>query len=242
MERKPVSIANPLAKNAQLSASNAQVSAAPAVPPSLAECDLYQEITALHFLHISPSFMQDLSTGVMLELQAMLLKWSHDLQGVPLLFSRVELTPVPTTQPIPAPTFYPTPVTASATAVASAAILAENPQLHLWVRVRWLAFCPSAGSRVVGRVVKQGRDQINLLLLQHFYATIRRDQLSGTLEWNETEQTWCNEQGNRINLGELMEFEVLSVKTDPVQQAIRIIGSLDKMSQPAPSKKKTRRN
>ena len=178
----------------------------------------------------------------MLELQAMLLKWNHDLQGVPLLFSRVELTPAPTSQLIPLPSFYPTPVNASSAPVTSAAIVAENPQLHLWVRVRWLAFCPSPGSRVVGSVVKQSRDQINFLLLQHFYATIKRDQLAGTLEWNETEQTWCHEQGAAVSVGELMEFEVLSVKVAVEQQMIRIVGSLDKMAQPAPSKKKTKRN
>ncbi len=237
MERRPVSIANPLAKNV---ASSVTAPALTVAPPS-AECDLYQEITALHFLHISPAYMQDLSTGVMLELQTMLLKWNHDLQGVPLLFSRVELTPAPTTQPIPLPSFYPTNVNASLVPVTSAAIVAENPQLQLWVRVRWLAFCPSPGSRVAGSVVKQSRDQINFLLLQHFYATIKRDQLAGTLEWNETEQTWCTEQGNRVSIGELMEFEVLTVKVAFEQQMIRIVGSLDKMAQPAPSKKKTKR-
>lgn len=210
--------------------------------PSAAECDLYQEITALHFLHVDPVWMQDLSTGVMLQLQAMLLKWNQDLLGLPLLFSRVELTPAPTTQPIPLPSFYPTPVTASKEPVLSAAIVAENPQLHLWVRVRWLAFCPSAGSWVVGSVVKQSRDQINLLISQHFYATIKRDQLAGTLEWNGTEQTWCTEQGGRVNLVELMEFEVLSVKPTFDHSTIRIVGSLDKMSHPAPSKKKTKRS
>ena len=102
MERRPVSISNPLARNASFT-----VSSIPATPgqaaPSLAESDLYQEITALHFLHLSPEYMQNLTEGVMIQLQEMLLQWNNDLQGVPLLFSRVELTPAPTTQPIPLP-------------------------------------------------------------------------------------------------------------------------------------------
>lgn len=240
MERRPVSISNPLARNASFT-----VSSIPATPgqaaPSLAESDLYQEITALHFLHLSPEYMQNLTEGVMIQLQEMLLQWNNDLQGVPLLFSRVELTPAPTTQPIPLPSGYPTPQNTSNQPVTSAAIIAENPQLHMWVRVRWLAFCPSPGSRVVGTLVKQNHEQLNLLLLNHFSAVIKRDQLAGSLEWNEAEQTWCTEQGKRVNLGHLMEFEVLHVKTGD-QNMIRIIGSLDKMQQPAPPKKKTKKN
>lgn len=168
----------------------------------------------------------------------MLLKYNCDIKGVPLLYSRVELTPAPTTQAIPSPSGYPTPINTSSVPVTSAAIIAENPQLHIWIRVRWLAFCPSPGSRVVGSVVKQGPEQINFLLLGLFNATIKRSQLAGTLEWSEEDSAWISPgHGRRIGLGDLMEFEVLAVKTE--LSMLRIVGSLDKMQEPAQSKKKT---
>ena len=168
----------------------------------------------------------------------MLLKYNGDLKGVPLLYSRVELTPTPTTQSIPTPSGYPTPVNSSSLPVESAAIIAENPQLHIWIRVRWLAFCPSPGSRVVGSIVKQGPEQISLLLLGLFNATIKRSQLAGTLEWSEEDSAWISPAlGRRIGLGDLLEFEVLAVKTE--LNLLRIVGSLDKMQQPAQTKKKT---
>lgn len=238
MKRTPVSIGNPLHRNS----SNFNVTSASSATSSGqytgASSDLYQEVICLHFLHIHPQYSQNLSTGVMKELNGLLLKYNHDIKGVPLLYSRVELTPAPTSNPIPAPTGYPTPINCSTVPVTSAAIIAENPQLHIWVRVRWLAFCPSSGSRVIGSVVKQGPEQISFLLLGLFNATIKRSQLAGTLEWSEEDSAWISPAlGKRIGLGDLLEFEVLTVKTE--LNLLRIVGSLDKMQQPAQSKKKT---
>lgn len=245
MNRTPVTIGNPLSRNSSGSASNFSVTTTPASTSSsqsgqytAASTDLYQEVTCLHFLHVHPRYSQNLSIGVMKELNTMLLKYNSDIKGVPLLYSRVELTPAPTTQAIPSPSGYPTPVRSSMSSVTSAAIIAENPQLHMWIRVRWLAFCPSPGSRVVGSVIKQGPEQINFLLLGLFNATIKRSQLAGTLEWSEEDSAWISPLlGRRIGLGDLLEFEVLSVKTE--LNMLRIVGSLDKMQQPAVTKKKT---
>ena len=243
MKRTPVTIGNPLSRNS--SSGNFNVTTTTPLNTNSsqylgASSDLYQEVTCLHFIHLHPQYSQNLSLGVMKELNTMLLKYNTDIKGVPLLYSRVELTPAPSTQaiPIPSPSGYPTPISYSNVTVTSAAIIAENPQLHLWIRVRWLAFCPSPGSRVVGSVVKQGPEQINLLLLGLFNATIKRSQLAGTLEWSEEDSSWIiPAHGSRIGLGNLLEFEVLSVKTE--LNMLRIVGSLDKMQQPAQLKKKT---
>lgn len=247
MKRTPVTIGNPLSRNSSNSNSNNfggvsvnSVSNKNCAQYLGASSDLYQEVTCLHFLHLHPQYSQNLSLGVMKELNTMLLKYNPDIKGVPLLYSRIELTPAPSTHaiPIPAPSGYPTPISYSNVAVTSAAIIAENPQLQIWIRVRWLAFCPSPGSRVVGSVVKQGPEQINFLLLGLFNATIKRSQLAGTLEWSEEDSSWIiPAHGRRIGLGNLLEFEVLSVKTE--LNLLRIVGSLDKMQQPAQSKKKT---
>jgi hypothetical protein len=243
MGRTPVTIGNPLSRNSFSVSSSTGTTATTTVSNKSsgytgASSDLYQEVTSLHFLHIHPQYSQDLSKGVMKELNGMLLKYNTDIQGVPLLYSRIELTPAPTTQAIPSPTGYPTHVTTSNFPVTSAAIIAENPQLQIWIRVRWLAFCPSPGSRVVGSVVKQGPEQINFLLLGLFNATIKRSQLAGTLEWSDEDSAWISPSlGRRIGLGDLMEFEVLSVKTE--LNILRIVGSLDKMQQPPQTKTKT---
>ena len=242
MKRTPVTIGNPLNRNNNFTVTSSSTSSPHNTSNSGqytgAVTDLYQEVTCLHFLHIHPQYSQNLSQGVMKELNGLLLKYNPDIKGVPLLYSRVELTPAPTTQPIPSPTGYPTPLNSSTIPVTSAAIIAENPLLHIWIRVRWLAFCPSPGSRIVGSVVKQGPEQVNFLLLGLFNATIKRSQLAGTLEWSEEDSAWISPtHGRRIGLGDLLEFEVLSVKTE--LNMLRIVGSLDKMQQPAQPKKKT---
>ena len=235
-KRTPVTIGNPINRNT--TSNSFSVTATGTGTYTGASSDLYQEVTCLHFLHIHPQYSQNMSVGVMKELNTMLLKYNSDIKGVPLLYSRVELTPAPTTQAIPAPSGYPTPFNTSNISVTSAAIIAENPQLHIWIRVRWLAFCPSPGSRVVGSVVKQGPEQINFLLLGLFNATIKRSQLAGTLEWSEEDSAWISPgHGRRIGLGDLLEFEVLAVKTE--LNMLRIVGSLDKMQEPAKTKKKT---
>lgn len=237
MKRTPVTIGNPLYRN-NTSSSSFNVTSSSQSTYTGASTDLYQEVTCLHFLHIHPQYTQNLSQGVMKELNELLLKYNHDIKGVPLLYSKVELTPAPTTQPIPSPSGYPTLINSSSVPVRSAAIIAENPLLHIWIRVRWLAFCPSPGSRVVGSIVKQGPEQVNFLLLGLFNATIKRSQLAGTLEWSEDDSAWISPAlGRRIGLGDLLEFEVLAVKTE--LNMLRIVGSLDKMQQPAQSKKKT---
>lgn len=240
MKRTPVTIGNPLHRNSSNSSNNSftVTTSGSGGHYTGASTDLYQEVTCLHFLHIHPQYSQNLSQGVMKELNGLLLKYNPDIKGVPLLYSRVELTPAPTTQPIPSPSGYPTPLSSSSVPVTSAAIIAENPLLHIWIRVRWLAFCPSPGSRVVGSVVKQGPEQVNFLLLGLFNATIKRSQLAGTLEWSESDAAWISPaHGRRIGLGDLLEFEVLAVKTE--LGMLRIVGSLDKMQQPAQTKKKT---
>lgn len=235
-KRTPVTIGNPINRNTTSNSFSVTVTGTGSYTG--ASSDLYQEVTCLHFLHIHPQYNQNMSVGVMKELNTMLLKYDSDIKGVPLLYSRVELTPAPTTQAIPAPSGYPTPINTSNISVTSAAIIAENPQLHIWIRVRWLAFCPSPGSRVVGSVVKQGHEQINFLLLGLFNATIKRSQLAGTLEWSEEDSAWISPRhGRRIGLGDLLEFEVLAVKTE--LNMLRIVGSLDKMQEPAQTKKKT---
>lgn len=240
MKRTPVTIGNPLNRN---NPSSFSVTSSSQIPQqgtghyTGASTDLYQEVTCLHFLHIHPQYSQNLSHGVMKELNELLLKYNPDIKGVPLLYSKVELTPAPATQPIPCPSGYPTTTNSSFVPVTSAAIIAENPLLHIWIRVRWLAFCPSPGSRVVGSVIKQGPEQVNFLLLGLFNATIKRSQLAGTLEWSEDDSAWISPaHGRRIGLGDLLEFEVIAVKTE--LNMLRIVGSLDKMQQPAQPKKK----
>jgi hypothetical protein len=189
----------------------------------------------------------DLSRGVMQALGRLLFHWQPAIEGVPLLYSRVELSPAPTTVPIPLPALYPTPVTGSSERVLTAAILGENPNLQLWVRVRWLAFCPGPGSRITGTILKQSPEQLTLLVLGLFNATIKREQLAGTLEWTDsfegTPGTWSMPaRANRpLGLGDLLEFEILAVHTEELGQ-LRIVGSLDRMQQPPrPPKKKSKR-
>jgi hypothetical protein len=148
------------------------------------------------------------------------LKYSPKLQGVPLCYGKVELTKY---MPTPGAVHPPEDL-----GMPSAAILFDNPCVHVPVKVHWTVFTPRPGVRLLGVVNQISREHVGLLVVNYFTAVIYAHQLEAVLKWNEEEQSWESRRTEKlVEEGQEITFEVLELLLEgPV---FTIVGSLDKM-------------
>lgn len=187
---------------------------------------LFEEIIAVHALHIPPRFLNDLHAGVRGYLQRWLLRYRRELGGVPLCYGKVELAK-------------------DTAALQSSPITYENPCIHITVRVYWTLFSPSPHARLVGTINKTSRDHLGLLVLSYFSATVYAHQLEAAFAWSEERQCWEDRKaGEPLLLGQEIVFEIVELLHDgPV---MTIVGSLDRLlveggeapANPAPAKRR----
>lgn len=192
-------------------------------PPPLVDEDLlFEEVTAVHKLHLAPCCLGDLRAGVEAHLDTLLMKYSPKLTGVPLCYSRVEL--VDETVP-------PSPASASRPAnsvIPSAAIIYDNPCVHLQVKILWSLFTPRPGVCLLGTVNGISREHVGCLVLGYFSALISASHLEATYGWCDERQEWSHRKtGATLAPEQSIPFEILEVLNEgPV---LTILGSIDKL-------------
>lgn len=174
------------------------------------EANIFEQVIAIHQLHIAPRYLGDLQLGAMEHLDRRLLKFSRELGGIPLAYSKVEINHNQSDES------------------SSAPILFENPCIHVAVKVYWTVFCPRVGMRLQGVVNQWSGEHLSLLLFNYFNATIYASQMEASLRWNEEEQVW-QRPGDRedISLGSQIEFEALDLIRE--SGLTTIVGSLDRL-------------
>lgn len=190
--------------------------------PSFADGDVvFEDVTAVHRLHVAPCYLGDLRAGVEAHLDALLMKYSPKLAGIPLCYSRVEL--VDETVPLPAAGGG-----SSNSAIPSAAIVYDNPCVHLQVKTLWSLFAPRPGVRLPGTVHGISREHVGCLVFGYFSALISANHLEATYEWSDERQEWSDRRTGKVLTPEqAIAFEVLEVLNEgPV---LTILGSVDKL-------------
>lgn len=173
-----------------------------------------EEIIAVQTLHLAPKHLGNISAGVKESLASMLLHWNEGLKAVPIVYTKADWN-----------------------VCENAAILYDNPCVHVEVRVRWLALCPKAGVRCSGTVSNQGPEHLGLLLLNYFNVTIQASQLKSQYHWDDLGKTWMSNNGSVVSPGDKIEFEILDTATDG--GVLVIFGSVDKMHEPKETSKKS---
>jgi hypothetical protein len=166
-----------------------------------------EEIIAVQTLHLAPKHLGNISAGVKESLASMLLHWSEGLKAVPIVYTKADWN-----------------------VSENAAILYDNPCVHVDVRVRWLALCPKPGVRCAGTVSNQGPEHLGLLLFNYFNVTIQASQIKSQYHWDDLGKTWMSSKGAVLAPGDKVEFEILDTATDG--GVLVIFGSVDKMHQP----------
>mmetsp|Transcript_13132 Transcript_13132/g.19786 ORF Transcript_13132/g.19786 Transcript_13132/m.19786 type:complete len:171 (+) Transcript_13132:15-527(+) len=99
-------------------------------------------------LYISPAYLMDPMAGVQSQLSHMLLKYTPQLRGVPLAFSKVDLVS------------------------DTGFIRHDEPDIHLQASISVLVFAPALHQQLVGVVTRMSGDHVALLVHGAFNASI----------------------------------------------------------------------
>jgi len=194
----------------------------PATSASSSELSLLEEIMATHTLHLAPKHLGNIATGIKETLSSMLLHWHTGLKAVPIVYTKADWSSSSTGE-----------------GPQSAAILFDNPCVHVQVRVRWLALTPRAGTRATGVVASQGPEHLSLLLLNYFSVTIQASQLGSQYEWDERGAAWvARGTGHALSAGDRVDFEILGCSPTSDSAVLMILGSVDKLHFPKDIKSK----
>ncbi|KAI8147377.1 hypothetical protein BJV82DRAFT_642850 [Fennellomyces sp. T-0311] len=124
----------------------------------------FSEIVAQIYLHLAPMWAENSTEGVIEQLNAFLMKFVPQLDGIVLAHSNLEFL------------------------TDKGKILYDSPFSHFFVRVKFLVWKPKRGTKLVGRINLQSQDHIGLLIYGTFNASIpSRSIPSDTFEWRASE-------------------------------------------------------
>merc|ERR1712137_1082465 len=184
-----------------------QLLASPSVRPSEAPVtksknglDCFKEVRVEYPIHLPPSYIGSPLSGVLRVLGEHLMRYSRELDGVPLSMGPPGLLQT------------------------SAAIMSDLPTIHFTVTVKLLVFSPPVGSKLVGVVHQIGFDYIALLVFGTFNASILSRDLPHFVRdmekdcWRHSTTGQTIEEGTRI----LFTVQEINKSTD----SYSIIGSM----------------
>lgn len=193
---------------------------------SLASNDVaFEDVTAVHKIHVAPCYLGNLRAGVEAHLDALLMKYSFKLAGVPLCYSHVELVDETVLSSSTSSSLSGSMVNL---VIPSAAVIYDNPCVHLQVKILWSLFTPRPGVRLSGVVNGVSREHVGCLVFGYFSALISASHLEATYGWSEGRQEWSHRRtGETLVPEQAISFEVLEVLNEG--SMLTILGSIDKL-------------
>ncbi|KAI8393316.1 uncharacterized protein BYT42DRAFT_550615 [Radiomyces spectabilis] len=133
-------------------------------PASSVVSSSFSEVNAKLYLHLAPMWSGKVMDGVNEQLNAFLMKYVPEVDGIILAHTDVQLL------------------------TEKATILFDSPFSHFFVHVKFLVWKPKKGTKLVGRINLQSQDHIGLLIYGTFNASIPRSRISKDLyEWKASE-------------------------------------------------------
>lgn len=151
---------------------------------------------------LAPKFTQEIKAGVKEYLSGLLLKYSPELEGVIMTFSRIKVT-----------SDY-------------ASITNESPFFKVPISAQFVIFKPQKKSRLLGVVQSVGAQYVGLLLYGLFNVSIDANEIPNVYEFDPTAYSWRHKSpdGKHIEMGSLIEFKVQDVV--PSNDIISLKGSI----------------
>lgn len=143
-------------------------------------------------IDLHPSHCSDAMGGVQEQLNAWLLRWNHDLDGVMLSYSNAVLEST------------------------EARIHPYFPYFHVDVTADVHLFSPAPGNVITGQVNKIGSDYIGLLILGVFNAAIGHQNIRSEFQHSATDNSWVSRKksGHHIEEGTSVIFTVHTVQNE----------------------------
>ncbi|KAL1924678.1 uncharacterized protein VTP21DRAFT_4332 [Calcarisporiella thermophila] len=186
----------------EVASNNAQILPEQASP-------LYQSTVKL-YIHLPPRYAIDPLQGIYEQLNAMLMKYVPQVEGVILSYDQVKFL------------------------TRKARIINEAPFCHFWISVKLLLWRPSIGMRLTGTISVQSPGHIGLVLYGTFNASIPLNQIpSDVYEWRPGDDSidakgeWVNKLTGKglIDEGDgTLEFTVVIVEHG--NNTLQVTGSL----------------
>ncbi|KCV72328.1 hypothetical protein H696_01723 [Fonticula alba] len=176
----------------------------------------FSMVTANLYMHLLPADMGDPRRGIDQRLNAMLLHHSQHIGGTVLSYSDVQFLddagkPASSTKNI-----------------VSGRIINDAPFIHVTVRAKFLVFKPKVGSQLVGSVIKIGPDQVGMLVLGLFNASIPTENLGSEFAYDYSEGVYrkASKSGSEVAIavGTRLAFSVQ--RLDTVNGILAMTGSL----------------
>ncbi|KAG2200061.1 hypothetical protein INT47_007706 [Mucor saturninus] len=125
----------------------------------------FSEVVVKLYLHLAPMWSGKTMEGVNEQLNAFLMKYVPEVDGIVLAHSDVKFD------------------------TDKGKILYDSPFCHFFVTVKLLVWKPKRGTKLVGRINLQSEDHIGLLIYGTFNASIPKSRIpSSTYEWKINEE------------------------------------------------------
>ena len=136
---------------------------------------------------ISPSDLASPLDAIKLQLDEMLLKYSEDLQAVPVCYSGIEFDEGKDT----------------------GKIIAEQPWIHVEVLTTLVLFKPLKDQIIQGLITQVSDSHISLILYGTFNASIASAELSNKFTFNYSSQSWESSEGD-LALGDYVSCKIIN--------------------------------
>ncbi|CDH51781.1 hypothetical protein RO3G_05052 [Lichtheimia corymbifera JMRC:FSU:9682] len=150
-------------KSATQIVSVSSPSPAPTTTPKSTSYSAFSEIVGKLYVHLAPMWAGNVMEGVTEQLNAFLMKYVPQLDGIVLAHSDTELI------------------------TEKGQIRNDSPFCHFFIRVKFLVWKPKKGTKLVGRINLQSQDHIGLLIFGTFNASIPKARIpSDTYEWRSS--------------------------------------------------------
>ncbi|KAL0092517.1 hypothetical protein J3Q64DRAFT_1719339 [Phycomyces blakesleeanus] len=137
----------------------------PAAPVSTTPSSSFSEMVVKLYLHLAPMWAGKIMDGINEQLNAFLMKYVPEVDGIILAHSNVQLPSNKGT------------------------IVQDSPFCHFFIHVKFLVWKPKKGSQLVGRINLQSQDHIGLLIYGTFNASIPKSRIpADRYEWRVSDE------------------------------------------------------
>ncbi|CEP07507.1 hypothetical protein [Parasitella parasitica] len=139
----------------------------------------FSEVVVKLYLHLAPMWSGKTIEGVNEQLNAFLMKYVPEVDGIILAHSDVKF------------------------ATEKGKILYDSPFCHFFITVKFLVWKPKRGTKLVGRINLQSEDHIGLLIYGTFNASIPKSRIpASAFEWKVNEEEAVTEAVQEVNENE----------------------------------------
>ena len=137
----------------------------------------WEEITAIHPVHLAPKWLGDLEAGVDAYLKSYLYSYDPIMEAIPMAYSRIDWSLL-------------------SDSGGKASVINDNPQVHFEVRVRWTVFVPKPGYVTEGMTCALDGTGMTVKIMDNLLIVVPSSDL--IMDWEEDNGFWYKRRDSVI--------------------------------------------